>query len=88
VPLRISLVFGIIVSIVGYAYAIRIIINTILKNIAGTGSGYASLMSGLLIIGGTILIYLGILGEYLARIYIEVKERPAFIISETNIEKL
>jgi hypothetical protein len=52
---------------------------------AGTGSGYASVMSGLLIIGGTVLICLGILGEYIARIYIEVKERPAYIIDETNI---
>jgi hypothetical protein len=88
VPLRISLVFGLIASIVGYIYAASIAINTLIKKNAGTSSGYASLMSGLLVIGGTILICLGILGEYLARIYIEVKERPAFIISETNIEKL
>jgi len=87
VPLRISLVFGIIVSIVGYAYALNIVINTILAKSQGTGSGYASLMSGLLIIGGTILICLGILGEYLARIYIEVKNRPMFIIDKTNIVK-
>lgn len=85
VPLRISLVFGIIVSLLGFIYGIKIIIDTIISKSAGATFGYASLMSGLLIIGGTILICLGILGEYVARIYIESKKRPIFIISETNI---
>jgi len=85
VPLRIALVFGIIVSLIGFAYALNIIITTIITKSAGTASGYASIMSGLLIIGGIILICLGILGEYIARIYLETKNRPAFIIDETNI---
>jgi len=85
VPLRISLVFGIVVSLLGFIYGIKIIIGTILSKSAGTAFGYPSLMSGLLIIGGTILICLGILGEYTARIYIESKKRPLFIIDETNI---
>jgi len=87
VPLRIALVFGIIVSLIGFGYALNIIINTIITKSAGTSSGYASIMSGLLIIGGIILICLGILGEYIARIYLETKNRPAFIIAETNIIK-
>jgi len=87
VPLRIALVFGITVSLIGFIYALNIIINTIITKTAGTASGYASIMSGLLIIGGIILICLGILGEYTARIYLETKNRPAFIIDETNIVK-
>ena len=85
VPLRIALIFGIVVSLLGYAYAINIIFATIVTKTAGSGSGYSSIMSGLLIIGGTILICLGILGEYIARIYIETKKRPVFIIDTTNI---
>ena len=85
VPLRVSLVFGVVLSVVGYIYAIRIVIGTLLAKSAGTGTGYASIMSVLLIIGGTVLICLGILGEYIARVYIEVKNRPIFIIDETNI---
>ena len=85
VPLRMSLIFGIIVSLLGYIYGINIIIATIVTKSAGTAFGYPSLMSGLLIIGGTILICLGILGEYVSRIYIESKKRPIFIVDETNI---
>jgi len=85
VPLRMSLVFGIIISLIGFVYALYIIINTIITKSAGTSSGYASIMSGLLIIGGIILICLGILGEYIARIYIETKKRPVFIIDTMNI---
>jgi len=88
VPLRLSLIFGSVLSILGFAYAINIVINTILYKSAGTSSGYASIMSGLLVIGGSVMICLGILGEYIARIYIELKKRPAFIIDETNIIKL
>jgi len=86
VPLRIALVFGIVVSLIGFIYALNIIINTIITKSAGTASGYASIMSGLLIIGGIILICLGILGEYIARIYIETKKRPVFIIDTMNIQ--
>lgn len=83
VPLKLSLFFGVIVSISGFLYAFKIIWNRIWH---GTITpGYASLMGGILIIGGIILICLGILGEYISRIYIEVKHRPVFIINETNI---
>jgi glycosyltransferase involved in cell wall biosynthesis len=85
VPLRISLIFGIIVSLLGFIYGINIIISTIILKSAGTAFGYPSLMSGLLIIGGTILICLGILGEYISRIYIQSKNRPLFIIDKMNI---
>ena len=85
VPLRISLIFGIIVSLIGFTYAIIIIINAILYKNTGSSSGYSSIMSGLLIIGGTVLICLGILGEYIAKIYIETKNRPLYIIDTMNI---
>ena len=49
--------------------------------------GYASTIILILFIGGIIILSLGILGEYVAKIYMEVKRRPIYIIKDTNIEK-
>lgn len=84
VPLKISLIVGCISSTCGFIYALYFIIKTLL--LGNDVPGYPSLMSGGLIIGGLILLSIGILGEYIARIYIEVKNRPVYIIRKTNIE--
>ena len=84
VPLKISLVVGCITSMLGFIYAIYFIIKTLL--FGNDVPGYPSLMAGGLIIGGLILLSIGILGEYIARIYIEVKNRPIYIIKMTNIK--
>lgn len=83
VPLRVALVVGSITSTAGFIYAIYFIIKTLL--FGNNVPGYPSLMAGGLIIGGLILLSIGILGEYVARIYIEVKNRPIYIIRTTNI---
>lgn len=85
VPLKISFLCGAFVSFAGIVYAIYIIIRTIVNG--SDVPGYPSLFSAILIIGGLILLSLGIIGEYLARIYTEVKDRPSFIVDETNIVK-
>jgi len=85
VPLRISLVVGIIVSFLGFIQVIELVVSAIISRGENIGSGYATLLSAILIVGGTVLISMGILGEYVARIYIEVKKRPIYIIDETNI---
>ncbi|MCR4925631.1 MAG: glycosyltransferase family 2 protein [Clostridiales bacterium] len=83
-PLRISLYIGSFTSIVGVIYAIYIIIKTLVMG--SDTPGFPSIMCALLIFGGLILLSLGIIGEYLARLYLEVKSRPIFVINETNIE--
>jgi len=86
IPLRISLVFGIIVSLIGFVQIFQLVLATLFfAGAEGVGTGFASIMSAILLVGGTILICLGITGEYVSRIYIEVKRRPIFIIDETNI---
>jgi glycosyltransferase involved in cell wall biosynthesis len=66
-------------------YALYIICRTILH---GTDvPGYASLLVFILVLGGIQMIILGILGEYIGRIFIEVKQRPLYVIEEkVNID--
>jgi glycosyltransferase involved in cell wall biosynthesis len=85
VPLKISFLIGAFFSFAGLVYALYIILRTIING--SDVPGYPSLFCAILIIGGLILLSLGIIGEYLARIYTEVKDRPSFIVDETNIVK-
>lgn len=80
VPLRLSFLLGGLIALIGIIYALYIIIETLIYG--GDVPGYPSLMSGILIIGGLILFSLGVIGEYLARIYEEAKKRPHFIVKE------
>lgn len=85
VPLKISFLVGAAASLAGLVYALYIIIRTIV--LGSDVPGYPSLFCAVLIIGGLILLSLGVIGEYLARIYTEVKFRPKYIVDETNIVK-
>jgi len=49
--------------------------------------GYFTTISAILFIGGIQLVSIGVLGEYIGRIYYEVKKRPHYLIDSTNIEK-
>ena len=52
----------------------------------GPRTGFGTLVILIAFFGGTIIMILGVIGEYLARIYLEVKKRPLFIVKDTNIE--
>ncbi|MEE3428945.1 MAG: glycosyltransferase family 2 protein [Ruminococcus sp.] len=78
-PLRISLVLGIIAFIVAMIILIYCIVQFILGN---TVSGWASLSISLWGLGGMQLLMLGIVGEYIGKIYLESKHRPKFIIKD------
>ncbi|GAB1267800.1 glycosyltransferase [Aurantivibrio infirmus] len=77
-PLRVWLYIGLTVSVISFLYASFIIIRTILFGI--DVPGYASLLTVTLFLGGVQLIGIGVLGEYIGRIYIESKRRPNYII--------
>lgn len=78
-PLRISFFSGSIISFAGLIYAVF----AVLKFFSGqTVPGWTSILVSLLIIGGVILINLGIVGEYIARIFNEVKSRPLYFIKD------
>ena len=82
-PLKISLFCGIVTSLVGFIYALYTIVKTLC--FGPDVDGYTSLVCSVLIIGGLILISMGVVGEYVSRVYLEVKNRPNYIINETNI---
>lgn len=79
-PLRIATIMGIISAFIAFIYIIYIVIRTMAFGI--DVPGYASIICFTLMIGGIQLISLGIIGEYLGRIFIEVKNRPLYFIDE------
>jgi len=84
-PLRIWSYLGTLLAMSGMAYALYIIIRTIIKGI--DVPGYASLLVFILVLGGLQMIILGIIGEYIGRIFMEVKNRPLYIVEEkVNID--
>ncbi len=85
-PLRISTVLGAICALVGFIFGIIMIIRKIIN--PEILMGYSSLMSALLFIGGMIMMMLGMIGEYIGRIYICINNSPQYVIRETvNIGK-
>ncbi len=85
VPLVISTVLGILISIISFLYLIYIVLSTIL--FGNDVQGWASTVSIMILLGGIQLFSIGVLGQYLGKTYIETKHRPIYITKETNIEK-
>lgn len=85
VPLRIATILGSVVSLTAFAYTVFIIGQTLI--IGKDAPGYASLVSIVLFIGGVQLLSIGVIGEYLSRVYMEVKSRPIYIVDNSNLEK-
>jgi len=81
-PLRMASILGLLVSMVAFFYLIYIIIVT---NLYGEPvQGYPTIMVTMLFLGGVQLLSLGIIGEYLARVFNEVKGRPGYFINSYN----
>jgi glycosyltransferase involved in cell wall biosynthesis len=79
-PLRISSVLGVLVSIVAFIYILYLVIRTMFF---GTDlAGYPSMMAVILFLGGVQLLSLGVIGEYIGRIFNETKNRPLYLIEE------
>ncbi|MEF9991951.1 MAG: glycosyltransferase family 2 protein [Romboutsia sp.] len=79
-PLRIATVMGSLISIGAFGYLTFTLIKTIVSGV--DVPGYASLLCVMLLLGGVQLLCLGILGEYIGRIFLEVKGRPLYFIDE------
>ena len=81
VPLRIIDIIGFVSAFIGMIYSIVIVVRKLVfRNIA---LGYTSNMAALLILGGLILIALGLVGEYVGRIYMLLSNKPQYTVRET-----
>ena len=78
-PLRLSIYLGALLALSAMGYGTWILIETLIEGIKVPG--WATLVIGLTLLGGIQLLFLGIVGEYIARIYAEVKNRPKYIVS-------
>ena len=85
-PLRIATTIGFVFAILGFAYGILLIIRRLTNKIEIMG--YSSLMATMLFIGGLLMIMLGLIGEYIGRIYMCLSAHPQSVIKNTiNIDK-
>jgi len=80
-PLRLATQLGVIVMALSFAVAGWTIIAS-LFNIGSTSRGWSSLMAVMLLLGGVQLLCIGVLGEYLGRVYRETKGRPLYVVNE------
>ena len=85
-PLRISTIAGFFVSMLAFIYMMVVFIRALIWG--NPVQGYPSLLVIMLFLGGIQLLSLGIIGEYIGRIYNETKNRPDYLVDEHNNEKV
>ena len=84
VPLALASVIGILLCLVSFIMVVYIIVKTLL--FGDPVSGWPSLACIVMFMGGIQLFCMGILGQYLAKTYLETKHRPIYILAETDEE--
>ena len=85
-PLRLASILGLFISTVAFIYLVFVIVKTLI--FGDPVAGYPSMISIILFMGGIQLIVLGIIGEYVGRIFYEAKARPDYLVSEFNGKKV
>ena len=85
-PLRISTVIGCLVSLLAFIYMLFVYVKALVWG--DPVRGYPSMVMLILFLGGIQLLSLGIIGEYIGRIYNETKNRPDYIVREFNDERV
>lgn len=83
-PLRLITAAGVLVSAISF---IAIIVTLITKLFGYTVTGWTSMICAIYFLGGVQLLGIGVIGEYVGKIYSETKRRPRFIISESTLEE-
>ena len=85
IPLRAASFIGFVLAIIALIYMLYIVIKTLIYG--GDVPGYPSLVSLILFIGGIQMMFLGVIGEYLGRVFNESKRRPLYLVQEVNGKK-
>lgn len=81
-PLRIASLTGVLFSILGFMYGFFLIIRKLLNPNLNIILGWNSLMVVMLVLGGLQLMFLGLIGEYIGRIYVYMSKKPQYVIKE------
>ena len=81
IPLKVWSYIGLLVDMPSFFYATFLVIRTLIFGV--DFPGYASIMVAILFLGGVQLVSLGIIGEYIGRVYEEVKRRPLYLVRES-----
>ena len=84
IPLSLSIILGFIISVLAFIYLMFIIVKYLLYS--DPVQGFSTTICAILFLGGVQMILIGILGKYLENTYNETKNRPIFIVKETNID--
>lgn len=84
-PLRIATVIGVFCAFVGFAYGVYVFVRRLLN--PDMVMGFSSLMCVILFVGGMLMIMLGLVGEYIGRIYISLNNSPQYVIREKTREQ-
>lgn len=79
-PLRLMSIIGALVAVIGFVYGIVIIVSKILD--PGVSAGYSSMMSVNLFMFGLLFFFMGLIGEYVGRIYISLNKAPQFVVKD------
>ena len=82
-PIRFISLLGIVTSLMGILYSITIVISWFFG--ATPFTGWAPIMIAILLVGGLIMVMLGIIGEYIWRIYDEVRKKPNYVVREKHL---
>lgn len=85
-PLRMWTYIGLVVAGVSFVYGAYMIADTLI--FGNAVRGYPSILVSILFLGGVQLIGIGVLGEYIGRIYVETKQRPRYVLKNTNNKKI
>ncbi|MDO4290342.1 MAG: glycosyltransferase family 2 protein [Eggerthellaceae bacterium] len=85
VPLSIASVAGVVMFVLAVLWGVYIVVKTLL--FGDPVAGWPSLACAILFVGGIQLLCLGIMGQYLAKVYLEVKDRPLYVVREVSDEQ-
>jgi glycosyltransferase involved in cell wall biosynthesis len=81
-PLRLAMLFGMCISGLAFLYGIYELVRYFI--LEGVVRGWASVLTSVLFLGGMQLVVLGIIGEYLGKLYVQAKHRPDYIVRERS----
>ena len=84
IPLKMVTVSGAVICILAVVYILAVLIRTLIRGI--DVPGYVTTLVAVLFLGGIILLSVGVLGSYIGRIFMESKNRPIYIMDQTNIK--